>query len=331
MVKISKGATKTGLDIGSSYIKFAQLSGGIDNPLLLKCDVIKVEGKAEASKKALASIAHKIAPKDVNIAVSGPDVIIRHITLPKMTNQELKSSMRFEAEKYIPFSLKDVIMDCQVVETTSQGKMKVLLAAAKKDAVMERIKLVEGVGLSVNLIDCDSFALVNAFLLNFQNINEDSSLAFVSIGERSTTINVLKGKNIFFTRELQIGGRNFSKIIAEKLNMDSQAAADLKEKPSERLQEVTDVVKPVIAQIVDETKLSLNYYENQMGVTVDKINLSGGVACFQGLVEIFSDAMEIECALWDPLKRIKLDKALEQDKISSIKSQLPVAIGLAIR
>jgi type IV pilus assembly protein PilM len=331
MAKLGKPQLFTGLDIGSSCIKFVQLSGKNENLNLVNFDVIKLEGKVERSKLALEDLAKKLSAKDVNISISGPSTVVRYIDLPKMTDEELKSSMKFEAEKYIPFNIKDVVVDCQALESTGRGKMKVLLAAAKKEAISERINLVEGAGLSVKLIDCDSFALINAFLLNFPDIEEGGNVALVNMGEKLTTIDILKGKAANFTRELQIGGWDFAKAISEKLNMDMDAAAELKENPQARLEDLMGVVRPVIVHIIEEIKLSLNYYENQMGAAVDKIYLSGGLSSFHGLVDIFKESMGMECSLWDPIEHIKIDKDVDQEKLNKMKHQLPVALGLAIR
>ncbi|MEE8360144.1 MAG: type IV pilus assembly protein PilM, partial [Candidatus Omnitrophota bacterium] len=293
--------------------------------------VVKVDDKVEGSKKALEAVAKRLLTKDVNISVSGPNAIVRYIELPNMTDEELKSSMKFEAEKYIPFRSKDVIVDCQVLEKLARGKMRVLLAAAKKEAITEKINLVEGVGLSVNLIDCDSFALINTFLLNFPDLPEDGCIALVNMGERLTTIDILKGKSATFTRELQIGGWDFSKAISQKLNLDMAAAVQVMENPQARLEELMGAVRPTIVHIVEEVKLSLSYYENQMGAVVDKIYLSGGLSFFHGLVDILKEGIGMECFLWDPVKRITIDKGVDQEKLSKIKHQLPVALGLAIR
>ncbi len=331
MVSLIKPQVNIGLDLGSSYIKFVQLSGKPESLSMVDFDLVKIDGNAEGPKRALEALAKRFPTKDVNISISGPNTVVRYIDLPKMTDEELKSSMKFEAEKYIPFRSKDVIVDCQVLEPAARGKMRVLLVAAKKEAITEKINLVEGAGLSVRLIDCDSFALVNAFLINFPDLPEDGCIALVNMGERLTTIDILKGKSATFTRELQIGGWDFSKAISKQLNLDMAAAAQVKENPQARLEELMGAVRPTIVHIVEEVKLSLSYYENQMGAAVDKIYLSGGLSSFHGLVDILKEGMGMECFLWDPVKRISIDKGVDQENLSKVKHQLPVALGLAIR
>lgn len=331
MITVKKKISQTGLDIGSSSIKLIRLSGSIDSPLLLNFDVIKTEERIDSQKKVLEEIARKLSVKEVNISLSGPAVVVRYIELPKMTDEELKSSMKFEAEKHIPFDTKEVILDCQILEHIGQGKMRVLLVAAKKSAISERLNLIRSAGLSAKIIDCDSFALTNAFLLNFPDIDKESNIALLNLGKRLVAIEILKGKYPYFTRELPIGGKDFAKAISERLSLDINAASELIEHPQERYNEVVDIIKPIITHMIEEIKLSLNYYENQMGMAVDRIYLSGGLSSFKGLANIFSESLGVECNLWDPLQRLKIDKDLSPERLDLVKNQLPVALGLAIR
>lgn len=329
MKKIKRRSLQTGLDIGNSSIKLVQVSGNPDNLQLINFYIVKIE--KDDYKKALVDIAKRFSLKEVNISVSGPAVIVRYIELPKMTDEELKSSMRFEAEKYIPFDIKDVVLDCQRLEYIGQGKMKVLLVAAKRDVILKRINMVQDAGLLVKIIDCDSFALTNAFLLNFPDIHDETLTALLDLGERLTVINILKGRVANFTRELQLGGWNFTKAVSEGLNMDMETASELKEDPKERLSEIMEIVKPVLTHMIEEIRLSLNYYENQVGSAVDGIYLSGGLSGFEGLSNIFSESLGIDCKLWDPLKSLNIEKDLSKENLEKLKTQLPVALGLAIR
>jgi len=330
--KVQKLTFQTGIDIGSSSIKFVQLSGRDDDFTLIAFDVIKIEDKVEGQKKTLENIARQLSAKEVNLSIAGPSAVVRYIELPKMTDDELASSMKFEAEKYIPFSVKDVILDCQVMEMTAKGKMRVLLAAAKKDAIEERIALVEGAGLLVNLIDCDAFAIYNAFLLNYPDLPAAESAAMMNVGERMTTMNILKGKTIHFTRELQAGGWDLERAISEKMGIGMREASLLKDDPKEKKEEIIEITKPVVMNLGEDIKLSMSYYENQMAaVSVDKIYVSGESASFPGFLDMLKDAVGIECAIWDPTKRLKQAGDLQKERLDSVKHGLAVCVGLAMR
>jgi len=186
MISFGKKIAQTGLDIGSSSVKFVQLSGSRENPILKNFELIKLkEGNFEEYKKILTNIAKKLGSKEVNISVAGPQLVVRYIEMPKMSDEELKSSMKFQAGEHIPFDVKDVIIDCQKVEDAGRGKMKVLLVAVKKEALERMVKLVEGTGIFAGIIDCDSFALVNAYLFNYPDADEAKNVALLGIGFRT--------------------------------------------------------------------------------------------------------------------------------------------------
>ncbi len=334
MFKISKKIQQLGLDIGSSHIKYVLLSGTIDSPSLVDFDSIKIDDGREATKKALADIAVKLSSitKEANTSISGPNVVVRYVELPKMTEDEMKSSMKFEAEKHIPFSLKEVEIDSEILEFISHGMMRVLLVAAKKETVALHAKLLEESGLSAKVVDCDAFALFNAFLFNYPDISKEANTVLLNIGEKITTMNILKGKIPYFTRELKLGGADFTQAIFEKMTMaDKKTAEILRDDPKDKANDILDATRQVATNLVDEVRLSLNYFENQAGASVNDIYISGGLSSLNGLVASLSSALGIEIKTWDPMRRLRLDPKIDQEKLTRTKPLLPIALGLAIR
>ena len=59
----------------------------------------------------------RIKQKEIAIGVSGHSVIIKKIQMPQMTQEELDESIQWEAEQYIPFDVKDVNIDTQILST----------------------------------------------------------------------------------------------------------------------------------------------------------------------------------------------------------------------
>ncbi len=330
-MKIGKPRGSIGLDIGSSDIKYVELFKNQNRFHIRDFGIVKMEGAADEAGKALRKAAGRLSSKDVSISISGPGTVVRYIELPRMNAEELKSSMKFEAEKYIPFDLKNVILDCQVLNELPQGKMRVLLAAAKRDLIKERVKTIEAGGLSVKLIDCDSFALINAFLLNYPRDGAAGSAALIDIGEKLTTINILKGAAPALSRELELGGLDLAKAVSAKMGLDIKEASRLKENPESRLDELLAAARPAIARIIGEIKLSLTYYENQSGAAVERIFLSGGLSAFNGLCDMFREGIGVECGLWDPVKNLSLENAGQKERLDGVKNRLHVAVGLAVR
>jgi len=165
---ISRTQRILGLDIGSSTVKGVELAKNGDR--------FAVTGYAQAEisssgtlKDAIAAVLKegRFKSKQVVSSVSGRSVIVRYINTPAMKTDELKESMRYEADKYIPFEMEEVILDTVPLEEKQQedGDMRVVLVAVKKDIIDEHVRLLQDAGLYPYIVDVDCFALGNAFEL----------------------------------------------------------------------------------------------------------------------------------------------------------------------
>ncbi len=301
----AKAKVRAGLDIGSDSLKAVEITSSGSITRLSALGIKKISGHSSDaladSIKALAEEA-KMSAKEVAISVSGPDVIVRFITMPKMKEDDLRSAIKFEAEKFIPFNISDCITDFQVLEKDSgENKTSVLLAVAKKAHVLERMKAVEQAGFAVSLVDVDGFALANSFLRNFPSIDASKSFALINIGARLTNLSILRGLSIYFTRDMVRGAADF---------MAAQA----------------------LTGFMDEVRLSFSYYENQRGMGIDEIYISGGAANMAGLREAFTENFGSAPASWNPLQF--LDAAslgLDAEFIEKQKHLFAISSGLALR
>ena len=328
---------KAGLDIGSYAIKIVEISAGPEKTTLVGAGTRRIRG---LSKEALADSIRALAEeagestKDLNISVSGSSVIVRLISMPKMTREDLKGAIRFEAEKFIPFDTKDYILDFQILKRDDKtNKLDILLAAVKKDYIEERLKLVESAGYSVNIVDVDSFALINSFLRNRPHTDSDKTAVLLNIGAALTNLSIIRGEAICLVRDVMIGGNAFDNAISKSLGIDVGSAEALKSSPKERLQDIILATKPIYSNILDEVSLSCSYYENQCGRNVDEFYMSGGNALLAGSEEAFQEAFGIKPSLWNPMQFLEISSGPRIDKklIDSVNNSFAVAVGLALR
>ncbi|MGE5752335.1 MAG: type IV pilus biogenesis protein PilM, partial [Deltaproteobacteria bacterium] len=165
-----------GLDIGSSSIKLAHIKASGSDYSVKKFGVFPLPPDAivdgsimdhasviEGVKSALREL--KVREKEVAISLSGHSVIIKKVVLPTTTPEELEESIQWEVEQYIPFDIKDVKIDFQLIGPLKEdpSKMDVLLVAVKTDLVNDYISVVKDSGLSPAVVDIDSIAAGNAF------------------------------------------------------------------------------------------------------------------------------------------------------------------------
>ena len=332
----TKLKNRVGLDIGSSSVKMVEVASSGES-LSLVCLGMKKASTAvrEPLIEAIKSLSSeiKVTAKEAAISVSGPSVIVRFVSMPKMKDDELKGAIRFEAEKYIPFPINDCIVDHQILRTNDkEGKLEILLVAAKKDFVMNKVSIAEESGFSVSAVDVDTFAVANAFTKSIPQASAGKTAALLNIGSNFTNMGILRDGALCFARDIAIGGDAYNQAIAKALAVDIKTVEDVKLSPKERLQDIITCTKGVTSNLLDETRLSLSYYENQSGRGVDEICISGGSSVMPGLEALFQEAFESKPDLWDPLNSLnKSSGSFDTALVEKMRSSFAVAVGLALR
>src|SRR4029077_13135638 len=127
------------------------------------------------------------AVKNSNYAtsLSGHSVIIKKISLPAMSPEELAESIQWEAEQYIPFDINDVNLDYVPLNTGTGDNVEVILVAVKKEKINDYTSVISQTGKNAVLVDVDAFALQNCYEMN-NDISENKVLALVNIGASVT-------------------------------------------------------------------------------------------------------------------------------------------------
>ncbi len=331
-----------GLDIGSSEIKAVELTDFGESVKITGFGCTRIQPGDDLSV-AIAQVLQTsgIKSKRVVTSVSGRSVIVRYITLPYMSEEELKSALRFEADKYIPFEIDEVMIDGQKledVETTGMPdkEIRVLLCAAKKDLVQEHIHLIQEAGLTPVAIDVDSFALGNAFDLHIQNSprvdDEDKVVALVDVGASKTNVNILRGSVTCFSREVYLGGDELTEAIARQTHIEEIEAEELKRDPADREEEVRSAISQTLDDLANEIHLSFDYFENQFDREVNEVYVSGGCIDTPGLREAFERVFERSVRTWDPTENMELKgDRITVEELKARAPQLPIAIGLGAR
>jgi len=334
-----------GVDIGASAVKLVQLrelKGGyqlqnvgilplpaeaiVDNTLMDSPSIV------ETVKQLLASL--QIKAKDAACSISGNAVIIRKISLPVMPAEELEDQIHWEAEQYIPFDINDVNVDFQILDTDEQdlSKMNVLLVASKKDIINDYLAVFAEAGLKLVVVDVDSFAVQNAYEVNYGAGEE--VVALVNLGANIMNLNIVKGGVSLFTRDVQMGGSLYTEEIQKQFGLNSEQAelkkltAGNSEDP--RLREILGRVNETISL---EMRRSLDFYNSTAGEErISKVYLAGGAAQTAHLVEAVQQKLALPVEILNPFLRIAVsEKEFDTGYLQEIGPQMAVAVGLATR
>jgi type IV pilus assembly protein PilM len=334
-----------GLDIGSSSIKIVQLKETGKGYRLLNMGVrplpqeVIVDGAvmdAGVISDTLRDMLRemKIKLKDVAISVSGHSVIIKKIKVQEMTEEELERNIQFEAEQYVPFDAADVNMDF-VILGTADGKMEVLLVVVKKDVINELTTVVSDAGLNPVVVDVDAFALQNMYESNYI-MNPEDVVALVNVGASTTNINIIKDGISIFTRDISVGGSQFTEAIQKQLQVSYDEAEQLKkgeavgEKGPEEVVPIMAVISDNLAQ---EIQRSLDFFNSSNpDVQISRVSLCGGGSKVESVIKAVEQRLGIQVEIVNPLETIGYNrKKFDPSEIEDMAPMLGIGVGLAIR
>jgi type IV pilus assembly protein PilM len=341
-----------GLDIGSSSVKVVELSTrsrGKDFELsclgvaplppeaIVQGAFLNSTAIAEAIREAIDQA--KTKTKNVAAAVCGHSVIVKKVSLPRMSREELDEQIRWEAEQYIPFDVNEVNLDFQIVDgETSDGQMDVLLVAAKKDLIDDYVQVISEVGLTPRTIDVAAFAVENAFERNY-DVRPDEVVALVNIGAQVVNINVMSGGIPLFTRDITTAGNQYTEEIQKALaiNFDEAERLKLGGRGSVKSQEVVpreveEAMKTVTETVIGEISRSLDFFAATTADSrIERVVLSGGGAKVAGFLAAFKERTGHRVELMNPLARMLPTTRFEPDYLEEIAPSLGVGVGLALR
>jgi type IV pilus assembly protein PilM len=345
---LNRNKQAVGLDIGSRVLKAAELRpsrrGGYELVSLgieeLQPDCI-VDGviisKIPVSDAISKIFAHQnIKNGRITTSISGHSVIVKKISLPVQSDEDLAESIRWEAEQYIPFDIADVNLDYQVLgENIGTGNLDILLVAVKKDKITDYTSVIKMAGKTPVLMDVDAFALQNAYEINYEPTSKNT-VALLDIGASTMTINIVSGTDFLFTRDVGVGGHQYTEFIQKEFNLSYGQAQALKHgEVVENIDpnEASHVIDSVTEIICLEIQKTYDFFKSTTTVDhIDRMIVSGGAAHTPGLIDALCRKFEIPTEKFNSFKKITFDpKRFSSSMIADRAPDLAIAIGLALR
>ncbi len=294
-----KTSSTIGLDIGSYSIKCVEILRSKDKFVLNQAALLPLGNQsADNLTEILKPLAGLIeAGKDhVRIVFSGSSLLVRCIQLPVMTQGELKSAIRYEAENHIAFPINDCILDFQIVSQNADKKiMNVLLVAAKRDFIQEKLRMLTDLGIHPEIIDVDIFSLVNAFEMLGANPNpEEKTTGLLNIGHRVSSFAILHENLPLFVREISLGSSGLEPLM-------------------------------------EELKHSIDFFENEIQGSLQTVWLSGGGSLAPGAAEALAAALSKKVLPWGATQKIEMAASVDRKFFEENRAVFNIALGLALR
>jgi type IV pilus assembly protein PilM len=344
-----KAHSLLGIDISSTSVKLLELSRTGNRfrvesyavePLpanaVVEKNIAELEGVGHALSRVLAKA--RTGTKAVAVAVAGSAVITKTIEMDAgLSDDELETQLKVEADQYIPYPLEEVAIDFEVqgISPRNAERVEVLLAACRKENVEVREAALGLAGLTAKVVDVEAYALERAFTLLTPQLAGGSqalTVAVVDIGATMTTLSVLHNGRIIYTREQLFGGRQLTEEIQRRYGLSNEEAGLAKKQGGLPDDYVAEVLQPFKDAVVQQVSRSLQFFfaAGQFN-DVDYIMLAGGTASISGLDHLIQQRLGTPTLVANPFADMALSSKVNAGALASDAPALMIACGLALR
>lgn len=331
-----------GIDLGSTSIKLVELRKEKGVPTLATYGYAEramgniVHGNPDSILEKMVSLLKKLYQETGAVSYKGvtalPNFSVFNsvISLPIMNKKELDSAVRWEAKKFVPMPLEEVVLDWSIIDTIQVNKSRksyrILLTAASRNLVKRYLEIFKQSDLQLLSIETEAFALARALM------GHSKETAMIVDASAVTTDIIIIEKGVpALNRSIDVGGITISRAIANSLNISFERAEQFKRDIGMGgNSKIPQIIKGILKPVLDEIQYSLKLYQNQSGKIVEKIILTGGSAYLPSLDSYLANLLNLKVLIGDPWARIAHPEELKP-ALSEVAPRFSVAIGLALR
>ena len=343
---------RIGLDIGSTAVRAVELTGG-DPPTVVRAAQVPLPAGAvengevrepQIVTEALRELWERGGFKNrrVWMGVGNQRVVVREIALPFLPEKELRSSLGFQVQEFIPMPVDDAVLDYDPLgefEQDGRQMMRLLLVAAQRGMVDQLVNAAIGAKLEPIGLDLVPFAMVRAVGTSDDgmDLEETGDEAVIDIGAHVTNIVVHARGTTRFVRILPSGGRDITNAIARGLEVEDDVAEQLKrgevvemvDAPS--AEDIRNLAMQRAQSFVDEIRSSLEFYTAQaQGSRIARVLVAGGGSKLEGFLDLLRERIPVPVDQGRVFDHVKSQLSLSEEAIAEAEPVLTVAVGLAI-
>lgn len=356
--KSIKSQGNIGLDIGTSSIKIVELEKrggrfellnygilGLNGADFNAVNKVQAEGWQNILKMPDREISEGIKELIKKAGIGSSEVVASIpsfstfatvIEMPYVSDEDLARALPFEAKKYVPIPLDEVVLDWSIVGVideqprvgTVPALVEVFLAAVSKEETSRYQNIMKNANLHIRALELENSALIRGLLGN-----DLSSAVVVNIGGRSTSISIIKRGYERISHNYEVGGFEITRAIARSLGVSLEKAEELKRKFGLKKGE-DNIINESMISLIDmmafETQKTIAGYEESSKEKVANIILVGGLTNMPGFSDYFKEKLGRNITVGNPFARVTHPEELDPI-MPELKSTLAVAIGLAMR
>lgn len=333
------------LDIGTNAVRVVQLSkSGQDNWTLMHYGYAPVDSKitgsdSDESKRRLGEVIMTavgqsgIKTKNVVIGLPSQKTFTTVIDVANMPGDELKSTIRYQLDQYIPMAIDDAKVDWALLGQSlhDPNKQEVLLASTANSYAEERLEFIEGLGLNVIGAEPDPIAMIRSLL----PAGVQDARLIIDVGEVSTDLAITYGDAPRLVRTIPTGLRSLVKSAVQNLNVQEDQARQFILKfglAPDRLEgQVFRAVETVLDGFAAELVKSIKFFQARYPNTaVGGILLSGYASVVPKFGDYISARTSIQAQPANPWQQVRVSNG-DQQQLAPIASEFSTVVGLAQR
>ncbi len=335
-----------GLDISTSGVRLVELGDAGKGVLRLERFASEplprgavVDGNIDNIDQvadAVRRVWTKSGTRARHVALGMPpaSVITKKIILPAgMSEDQLEVQVESEASQYIPFALDEVSLDFDVIgqAPNSQEDMEVMLAAARREKVEDRVAIAEAAGLTATVMDIESYA-ARAALARTAGGKAGQIIALFQIGAQSTHVSVLQDGDTIYEREQPFGGNQLTQDIVRAYGMAFEEAENRKKAGDLPENYRADLLGPFMESAALEITRAIQFFFTSTPYTrIDALYLAGGCAALPGLLELIGNRTRIPSSIVAPFEGMSHSPHVREQQLRQEGAAYLVACGLAMR
>jgi type IV pilus assembly protein PilM len=332
-----------GLDIGSGVVKLVAIDHSRSRPEIIQvlttplpADAV-VEGEVMDPVLVVETVRSLIAAAGLRkpavlAAVGGHDVIVKKIPMDRMSQSDAREVIRWEAEQHVPFDMQNVLLDFQILDPDGDSaQMAVLLVAAKRELIENRLSMMTDAGLEPAVMDVEAFALHNAFEFNYPEART-GTVALVNIGHETTNVNLVRDGMPALVRDVPFGIRRLKEALQRERNMTGEQASEVLEGRGDPA-----ILRSLLDDRVDELAVAVEravaFVQTQLpGQGLGTVYLCGGGATIAGMADALARRMNTRVEVANPLQRVAVrPEVMASVPMEQLAPLLMLPVGLALR
>jgi type IV pilus assembly protein PilM len=337
-----------GVDFGRDMIRAVEVENADKaRPVIVKYHEMPLPGGAvrsgEVREVDTVTTAMKrlwstggFSSKNVVLGIANQRVLVRELSVPKMSLVQIKESLPFQVQDMLPVPAADALLDFYPFSegTGEHGPViNGLLIAAIKETVQTNVRSVRQAGLRVVDVDLIPFALTRVLV---RGALAEGAAVIIDVGANTTNIVVTVDALPVLVRMIPFGGQTITDALGTRLGISEQDADVLKRRrglanaptASEVESASVDIIRGSTLELLNAIRNTLQFFAStRPGDVLRTIVLTGGGAQLGGFPDALAEMTRLTVVPASPLSTVEVSKSLGS---TTDPQGMTVALGLAL-